>query len=36
VKRLVKDKDVDVKSIRVFALVGGAKKSNAELRLSLS
>jgi len=26
VKRLVKDKDVDVKSIRVFALIGGAKE----------
>ena len=26
VKRLVKDKDVDVKSIRVFVLIGGAKK----------
>jgi hypothetical protein len=26
VKKLVKDKDVDVKSIRIFALIGGAKK----------
>jgi hypothetical protein len=26
VKKLLKDKDVDIRSIRIFALIGGAKK----------
>jgi len=26
VKKLLKDKDIDIKSIRIFALIGGAKK----------